>query len=129
MALLLISHDLGVIAQNVSHMLVMYGGTVVESGPTQTVFARMAHPYTRGLFGARPRLGAPRGERLITINGSVPELVDLPAGCPFFERCPLAIADCAVTRPAASDLGQAHQASCLRLDAASAMPPSDGAAT
>src|SRR5450756_2136133 len=52
MALLLISHDLGVIAQNVSNMLVMYGGTVVESGPTQTVFAHMAHPYTRGLFGA-----------------------------------------------------------------------------
>ena len=129
MALLLISHDLGVIAQNVSNMLVMYGGMVVESGPTPTVFAHMAHPYTRGLFAARPRLGARRGERLITINGSVPELVDLPAGCPFFERCPLAIADCAVTRPAASDLGQLHQASCLRLDAASAMPPGAGAAT
>lgn len=129
MALLLISHDLGVIAQNVSNMLVMYGGMVVESGPTQTVFAHMAHPYTRGLFGARPRLGAPRGERLITINGSVPELVDLPAGCPFFERCPLALADCAVTRPAASDLGQAHQASCLRLDAAFEMPPGAGVAT
>jgi len=129
MALLLISHDLGVIAQNVSNMLVMYGGMVVESGPTPTVFAHMAHPYTRGLFAARPRLGARRGERLTTINGSVPELVDLPAGCPFFERCPLAIADCAVTRPAASDLGQSHQASCLRLDAASAMPPGDGAAT
>ena len=129
MALLLISHDLGVIAQNVSNMLVMYGGMVVESGPTQTVFAHLAHPYTRGLFAARPRLGARRGERLITINGSVPELVDLPAGCPFFGRCPLAIADCAVTRPAASDLGQLHQASCLRLDAASAMPPGAGAAT
>jgi len=129
MALLLISHDLGVIAQNVSNMLVMYGGMVVESGPTQTVFAHRAHPYTRGLFAARPRLGARRGERLITINGSVPELVDLPAGCPFFGRCPLAIADCAVIRPTASDLGQLHQASCLRLDAASAMPPGAGVAT
>lgn len=117
MALILISHDLGVIAQNVSRMLVMYGGTVVESGPTQAVFERLAHPYTRGLFGARPQLGAERGRRLTTIEGSVPELVDLPAGCPFFERCPLAIAACANTLPAPTDLGQSHQASCLRLDA------------
>jgi peptide/nickel transport system ATP-binding protein len=117
MALLLISHDLGVIAQNVASMLVMYGGTVVESGPTQTVFAHMAHPYTRGLFGARPRLGATRGERLTTIDGTVPELADLPLGCPFFERCPWAVPECATTLPAASDLGQSHQASCLRLDA------------
>jgi len=127
MALLLISHDLGVIAQNVARMLVMYGGMVVESGATQRVFAHMAHPYTRGLFGARPRLGALRGERLTTIRGSVPELVDLPAGCPFFERCPLAIADCAVTRPAASELGPSHQASCLRLEAAAATAPNAGA--
>lgn len=118
MALLLISHDLGVIAQNVSRMMVMYGGTVVESGPTATVFAHMAHPYTRGLFGARPRLGAARGTRLTTIAGTVPELIDLPAGCPFFARCPLAIAECATTRPAPSELGQSHQASCLRLDEA-----------
>ena len=117
MALILISHDLGVIAQNVSRMLVMYGGTVVESGPTQAVFERLAHPYTRGLFGARPQLGAERGRRLTTIEGSVPELVDLPAGCPFFERCPLAVAQCASTLPAPTDLGQSHQASCLRLDA------------
>ncbi len=117
MALVLISHDLGVIAQNVSRMMVMYGGTVVESGPTATVFSHMAHPYTRGLFGARPRLGAARGARLSTIAGTVPELADLPAGCPFLERCPLAVDACAITLPAPSVLGQGHQASCLRLDA------------
>lgn len=129
MALLLISHDLGVIAQNVSRMMVMYGGTVVESGPTSTVFAHMAHPYTRGLFGARPRLGAARGTRLTTIVGTVPELIDLPAGCPFFDRCPLAIAECATTRPAASELGQSHQASCLRLDEAPTGQASAGEST
>jgi len=118
MALLLISHDLGVIAQNVQRMLVMYGGTVVESGTTSAVFADMAHPYTRGLFGARPRLDAARGARLSTIAGSVPELIDLPSGCPFFERCPLAVAECARSRPAPRVLGPDHQASCLRLDAA-----------
>lgn len=120
MALLLISHDLGVIAENVSRMLVMYGGTVVESGPTQAVFSHMAHPYTRGLFGARPQLGAPRGTRLVTIEGTVPELVDLPAGCPFLERCTRAASDCAVAPPAAVDLGDSHQASCLHLEAATA---------
>ncbi len=116
MALILISHDLGVIAENVSHMLVMYGGTVVESGPTQAVFARMAHPYTRGLFGARPQLGATRGQRLSTIEGTVPELADLPAGCPFQARCALATQDCGAALPGPVDLGQSHQASCLHLD-------------
>ncbi len=124
MALLLISHDLGVIAQNVARMMVMYGGTVVESGPTATVFAHMAHPYTRGLFGARPQLGAPRGARLSTIAGTVPELVDLPAGCPFYDRCAWAAPPCAQTLPTASELGADHQASCLRLDAVAAgVPP------
>ena len=118
MALLLISHDLGVIAQTVSRMLVMYGGMVMESGPTAKVFEAMAHPYTRGLFGARPQLGAPRGTRLLTIEGSVPELVDLPPGCPFAERCPVAMQHCAQTRPPVSTLGPGHLASCLRHGAA-----------
>ncbi len=118
MALLLISHDLGVIAQTVSRMLVMYGGMVMESGPTAKVFEAMAHPYTRGLFGARPQLGAPRGTRLLTIEGSVPELVDLAPGCPFAERCPVAMQHCAQTRPPVSTLGPGHLASCLRHGAA-----------
>ena len=116
MALLLISHDLGVIAENVAHMLVMYGGRVMESGPTTTVFAGMRHPYTRGLFGARPQLGAPRGTRLNTIEGSVPELSDLAPGCPFAGRCPIAGPECAVTQPTAHTLAPGHVAHCLRLD-------------
>ena len=123
MALLLISHDLGVIAQNVTRMLVMYGGSVIESGPTASVFARMAHPYTRGLFGARPRLGAVAGERLTTIDGTVPELVDLPAGCAFSDRCAYAQATCRAARPAATSLGAGHEASCFRLDAVLAGEP------
>ena len=117
MALILISHDLGVIAQNVNRMLVMYGGTVVESGLSASVFGQMAHPYTRGLFSARPKLGAPRGKRLSTIAGTVPELVDMPAGCPFVERCAWAAPSCSSTLPQATQLNEAHQASCLRLDA------------
>lgn len=116
MALLLISHDLGVMAQTVQHMMVMYGGTVVESGPTAEVFARLAHPYTRGLFAARPRLGLARGTRLATIAGRVPELADLPAGCPFAERCAWAIDACRAAPPPALPVGPGHEARCLRLD-------------
>ena len=105
MALILISHDLGVIAQNAARMMVMYGGSVVESGPTHEVFAHMAHPYTRGLFGARPRVGAARGTRLTTIAGSVPELIDLPQGCPFSDRCTFAVAQCISERPPVTPIG------------------------
>jgi peptide/nickel transport system ATP-binding protein len=116
MALILVSHDLGVIAQTVQRTLVMYGGTVVESGPTRTVFGAQAHPYTRGLFAARPRLGAARGTRLPTIAGTVPELADLPAGCPFAGRCALTIDACRTALPPAVALGPGHTARCIRLD-------------
>jgi peptide/nickel transport system ATP-binding protein len=116
MALILISHDLGVIAQSVSKMLVMYGGSVVESGPTAAVFAERAHPYTQGLFAARPALGAPRGLKLATIKGSVPELLDLPAGCPFAGRCRFTIDACHTTRPPPTPMPHNHQVRCIRLD-------------
>ena len=115
MALLLISHDLGVMARSCAHLLVMYGGSIVESGPTQAVFKRLAHPYTRGLFGARPRLGATRGARLATIPGRVPELADLADGCPFAQRCAWAIEVCRAALPPLLDVGAAHAARCVRL--------------
>ncbi len=121
MALLLISHDLGVMAENVQRMLVMYGGTVVESGPTDAVFRQLAHPYTRGLFAARPRLGLPRGHRLATIPGRVPELIDLPDGCGFAERCTLAVDACRRALPPAVEVATDHAARCIRLDAAQAL--------
>jgi peptide/nickel transport system ATP-binding protein len=118
MALLMISHDLGVIAENVERMLVMYGGSIVESGATEAVFARPSHPYTRGLFGARPKLGGGRGVKLTTIRGTVPELVDMPKGCPFAGRCPLTIDACNAALPDVMDLAGGHGARCIRLDAA-----------
>ena len=117
MGLLLISHDLGVMADRVQRLLVMYGGTVVESGATADVFARLAHPYSRGLFAARPRLGLKRGTRLATIAGRVPELIDLPAGCPFAERCGLVIDACRAALPAPVVMAGDHTARCIRLDA------------
>ncbi|MBM3567181.1 MAG: ABC transporter ATP-binding protein [Alphaproteobacteria bacterium] len=118
MSLILISHDLGVIAETVDSTVVMYGGMAVESGPTARVFAGLAHPYTQGLFAARPQLGQGAGKRLATIAGVVPDLVDLPAGCAFAGRCRLAVQACRVAPPAPQDLGLGHSAACLRLDAA-----------
>jgi peptide/nickel transport system ATP-binding protein len=115
MALVLISHDLGVIAENVARMVVMYGGTVVEHGPTTEVFARRAHPYTQGLFAARPRLGGGRGARLSTIAGVVPDLVDLPPGCPFADRCPRVVDACRAAPPPAVPVGPGHDARCIRI--------------
>ena len=125
MALILISHDLGVISQNVDRMMVMYGGSVVESGSTASVFSAMAHPYTRGLFAARPHLGAVHAHgqrlRLSTIAGTVPELVDLPAGCPFAGRCSYTVDACHQEAPAptlvATDADGDHIVRCLRPEA------------
>jgi peptide/nickel transport system ATP-binding protein len=116
MGLLLISHDLGVMADTVQRLLVMYGGTVVESGPTAAVFERLAHPYTRGLFAARPRLGLARGTRLATIAGRVPELADMPAGCPFADRCDRVVAACRAAPPPAVTVGPDHEARCIRIE-------------
>jgi peptide/nickel transport system ATP-binding protein len=116
MSMILISHDLGVIAENVQRMMVMYGGTVVESGPTDEVFRRMGHPYTQGLFRARPRLGARKGTRLTTISGTVPELADMPVGCAFGERCPLVGDKCRAALPPMVEVGPGHVVRCVRTD-------------
>jgi peptide/nickel transport system ATP-binding protein len=113
MGLVLISHDLGVMARSVGQLLVMYAGTVVERGPTADVFRRLAHPYTRGLFAARPRLGLPRGTRLETIPGRVPDLANLPTGCAFAERCARAQADCQTAMPEDIELAIGHRVRCL----------------
>jgi len=116
MGLVLISHNLGVMADTVERVHVMYGGTVVESGPTAELFEKRAHPYTQGLFAARPRLGLARGTRLATIPGRVPELADLPAGCPFAERCPRVQDDCRAALPPEVPIAPRHAARCLHLD-------------
>ena len=114
MALLLISHDLGLMARHAQRVMVMYGGRIVESGPAGALFTQPAHPYTRGLIAARPRLGATRGARLATIPGRVPELAEMPAGCPFAERCERVVDACRAAMPAATELGAQHRVACLR---------------
>jgi peptide/nickel transport system ATP-binding protein len=116
MSMILISHDLGVIAENVQRMMVMYGGTVVEDGATAALFAGLGHPYSQGLLRARPRLGARRGTRLQTIAGIVPELADLPPGCAFADRCDIAEERCRATFPAPVTVNAGHTVRCLRTD-------------
>ena len=118
MALVLISHDLGVIAETVDEVLVMYGGTVVEHAPVGQLFARRAHPYAQGLFAARPHLTASNAERLYTIPGTVPELGALPPGCRFAGRCPLTIDACSAAAPPSLEIEPGHRAACIRLDEA-----------
>jgi peptide/nickel transport system ATP-binding protein len=99
MSMLLISHDLGLMYDHVDEVAVMYAGSIVEQAATQDLFAYSGHPYTQGLFAARPRLGLARGTRLTTIPGRVPELHTMPAGCAFAPRCTQAVAQCVQARP------------------------------
>lgn len=117
MGLVLISHDLAVMAQRVQQMIVMYGGSMVECASSAVLFAAPRHPYTRGLMAARPRLGAPHGQRLQTIAGTVPDLADLPMGCGFAGRCAWTDASCSRQRPAPVAAGAGHQVWCLRPEA------------
>ena len=116
MALLLISHDLAVIAQNVTHVLVFYAGEIVESGAVADVLARPAHPYTRSLMAARPGL-AKAGARLQTIEGVAPKPGQLPPGCSFAPRCGYSILACGSARPALESMGNGHSVRCIRPEA------------
>jgi peptide/nickel transport system ATP-binding protein len=119
MALLLISHNLDVMAARVERLAVMYGGSIVEYGPTQAIFERRAHPYTRGLFAARPRLGTDRRQPLATIAGRVPALHEMPAGCGFADRCSLVVDDCRLAPPQDRSVSDGHSVRCIRWSVSS----------
>ncbi len=116
MALILISHDLGIVYDVTDHVLVMYAGRVVESGPTTELFRRRAHPYTEALFGALPRAGISRGSKLFAIPGTVPEPSATARGCAFADRCRLAIEACRAGEPPWLRVGPDHRALCLRAE-------------
>jgi oligopeptide transport system ATP-binding protein len=111
MGLILITHDLGVIAETADRVAVMYAGRIVETGPMREVFRRPAHPYTVGLMRSIPRLDA-CGRRLLAIGGSPPVLSKLPPGCAFRPRCAHAEARCATERPALAPLGDGRASAC-----------------
>jgi len=116
-ALILITHDLGVVARYADRVVVMYAGRVVEQAPAALLYRSPQHPYTRGLLASVPRLDGPAGERLVPIDGAPPDLAALPPGCPFAPRCTHALAACLDSRPllrdAAGDATE-HRHACLR---------------
>ena len=110
-SILLITHDMGVVAETVSRVIVMYGGEVVEEAPVSKIFAAAHHPYTEGLLGAMPRVGQER-ERLQTIPGTVPAPTAWPAGCRFHDRCKYSWERTAHEHPMLYDLGGGHLSRC-----------------
>ena len=115
MAILLITHDLGVIAEMADRVAVMYAGEIVEYATTEALFARPLHPYTRGLLQSVPRLDHIR-ERLHIIPGMVPDAREFPDGCRFAPRCSLAEAHCREQTPTLEMFAEGHQAACWKIE-------------
>lgn len=111
-ALLLITHNLGVVAEICDRVIVMYSGDVVEAAPTLDLFTKPGHPYTRLLLDAVPKLHHDRADRLSTIPGSVPKLIDPPTGCRFHPRCVGATDTCFAVKPAMCEVSQGHFVAC-----------------
>lgn len=111
-AVMLITHNLGVVARYVNRMAVMYAGRIVEQGPAAEVYAHPRHPYTIGLLASVPRLDKPRKERLVPIDGQPPNLILLPPGCSFMPRCSHRMEICSKERPELRPLGDGHFTAC-----------------
>lgn len=114
MALVLITHDMGVVAEMADQVLVMYASRVVESGPVDTIFDELSHPYTRGLFQSLPHLA--EGGELKSIAGMVPSITDLPSGCNFHPRCPHAMEKCKKGSIPTLPVSQDHLVRCVLFD-------------
>ncbi len=123
LSLLLISHDLGVVASLAERVAVMYAGQIIELGPTQEVLSRPQHPYTAGLLRSLPGLEGPRRNRLATLPGTVPDLTQLPPGCRFEPRCSLRIPDCSAQGPSLREISPQHEARCIRSPLTAELPP------
>ncbi len=112
MAIVWITHDLGVVAGLADRMMVMYAGTVVEEAPVKEVYGNPRHPYTLGLLGSLPRLDEVRADKLTSIEGLPPDLIDPPPACPFEPRCDYAVDKCREVRPELEPVGPRHRIAC-----------------
>ncbi|MCY3414140.1 MAG: ABC transporter ATP-binding protein [Candidatus Heimdallarchaeota archaeon] len=113
MSIILITHDIGVIAGNCDRVAVMYAGNIVELGDVLTIFKNAKHPYTQGLLGAIPSIKSKRSDELVTIPGTIPNLISPPSGCRFHPRCGQAMPECSEIRPIMVTVGPGHSARCL----------------
>ena len=116
-AIVLITHDMGVVADIADRVAVMYAGRIAETGPTTALFAAPGHPYTALLLAALPRLDDAPKSRLAVIDGQVPAAADFPAGCRFSTRCPLADDRCRAEAPPLRELRPAHLSACWHAEA------------
>ncbi|MBI3025496.1 MAG: ABC transporter ATP-binding protein [Candidatus Tectomicrobia bacterium] len=115
-ALIIITHNLGVVARYADRVNVMYAGKIIERGPARAIYSRPSHPYTLGLLRSVPRLDRPRRERLDPIEGQPPDLSRLAAGCAFIPRCRFAIERCAAEYPPLEPVENGHFAACWKKD-------------
>ena len=113
-AVILVTHDLGILAETADRIMIMYAGKVFESGKTRDIIQNAAHPYTQGLIRSRPTGLATHNNRLQVIGGSVPSLIDKPQGCPFHPRCEHAMSECSETFPFAVEIGSGHMVNCWK---------------
>jgi len=112
MSIMIITHDLGVVAELADHVAVMYASKVVEYGTVKELFSHPMHPYTLGLFRSRPSLTTKKGERLNVIEGTVPNPLHFPEGCKFHPRCPSVVAKCKTVEPALREIRPGHWVAC-----------------
>ena len=112
-SLILITHDLGVVARYADNVAVMYGGRVVETASARELYKNPQHPYTEGLMASIPKLDGDPGSRLYTIEGQPPDLSNLPSGCSFHPRCPYAQDKCTMTKPTLSEVAPNHLRACF----------------
>ena len=115
-SLILITHDLGVVARYADRVAVMYGGRIVETASALDLYKNPKHPYTNGLMASIPKLDGDPGSRLITIDGQPPDLSDLPTGCAFHPRCPHAHQACRAGKPPLSSVAPNHERACFGYD-------------
>jgi oligopeptide/dipeptide ABC transporter ATP-binding protein len=115
-ALIVITHNLGVVARYADRVNIMYAGRIIERGTAKDIYANPRHPYTVGLLRSVPRLDLPRRARLDPIEGQPPDLVRLPQGCAFRDRCRWAIDKCATDRPVLEEVGTEHWSACWRSE-------------
>jgi oligopeptide transport system ATP-binding protein len=115
MAVIWITHDLGVIARLAKRVNVMYAGEIIERGPIKAIFANPQHPYTMGLLGSVPRMDTSSDQELLFVEGAPPDMIRLPVGCTFAPRCRYRSENCLIARPALVEVGSQHMAACIRL--------------
>jgi peptide/nickel transport system ATP-binding protein len=111
LSMMLITHDLSIIAETCNKVAIMYAGKIVEYADTKRIFREPQHPYTRGLIGAFPSIKGPR-RKLISIPGTPPDLLNPPSGCRFHPRCPYTNNKCKSIEPEIKDLGGEHYVAC-----------------